>query len=290
MFEYYRFLIERWESSWAGASDLTETDFMYEVKFPPIVCERLKALLAQAESETEEGTAAYKWTRFVARGLSPSFFRELDTHAAAQPQKTQRTICTVTDQSPTVDGRLDEPVWASQTQFGLRRRAWGEPSDRETRIRLLRDATFLYVAAELDAADGQTDFSATELRIHFARQLLKAGEAYAPNIDKAWSEFRELRITADGSTRSYDGLTAEAASATNGTILTVEARVPLAKLPLRPGQQTLPVQFMRYWGVWNRYDTWTPAMTPQVAAYPTGKFGYVVFLRTGRGETRDGLD
>ncbi len=47
---------------------------------------------------------------------------------------------------------------------------------------------------------------------------------------------------------------------------------------------------MRYWSTWNRYDTWTPAMTRQVAIYPSGRFGLVVFLRTGGEDTRDGME
>ena len=160
MVAYYELLIRRWESTWASASGLTKADFMYGVKFPPSVSDRLKALLAEAESLTEPKTRPYQMVRYVARGMAPSFFKELDTYAKADPQKTPRYFCTVTDRPPVVDGRLDEPAWANQLHFELRRRAWGEPSDRATRIRLLRDETSLYVAAELDLPEGSTGFDA----------------------------------------------------------------------------------------------------------------------------------
>ncbi|MBI2844543.1 MAG: family 10 glycosylhydrolase [Armatimonadetes bacterium] len=62
------------------------------------------------------------------------------------PMPTAEVVATAS--APVIDGRLDDPVWASARSFGIIHTEMGNPAPVETEIRLAYDSTSLYIAYE----------------------------------------------------------------------------------------------------------------------------------------------
>ncbi|HEX5725488.1 MAG TPA: DUF5916 domain-containing protein [Longimicrobiaceae bacterium] len=75
---------------------------------------------------------------------------------AAEPARRQATAVRIEGRAPTLDGRLDEPVWSTApavTDFTQKRPAEGATPTERTAVRFVYDGEALYVGARMHAAD-----------------------------------------------------------------------------------------------------------------------------------------
>ena len=93
-----------------------------------------------------------------------------------------------------------------------------------------------------------------EFRIFTAEDSEAVQKNYAPNINRSWAFWQEYRVRNEH---------------TDGTFFAM-FRLPLA------GRKNLRLQIMRYGGVWNRFDLWSPTLRP-IADFPVSRFGRVIF-------------
>ena len=72
-------------------------------------------------------------------------------------------VCSFTEESIQVDGRLDEAAWQTAADVGEFSLPWlgaaARPAEKATRAKLLWDREFLYVSADMDDADLYADIT-----------------------------------------------------------------------------------------------------------------------------------
>ena len=75
--------------------------------------------------------------------------------AESQPDKGPTLPVPVTDSTPVIDGKLDEPCWKNAARTGPLKDTHGEPGKPATEAFILRDADHLYVGSALRRKGGR---------------------------------------------------------------------------------------------------------------------------------------
>jgi hypothetical protein len=184
-----------------------------------------------------------------------------------------------------LDGRLDEPAWASApAAVGFRQRfpAEGAAAPRATRVRLLADDEALYVGARLDDAPdsisaplGRRDAHppSDEFLVYLdARRDGRTALVFAVTPSGVRSDARVVDDADPDAT--WDGVW-DAAVARDSAGWSAELRIPLAQLSFaapRPGEPlTLGVELERVRSRRGEVSQW--ALVPQTTPVPAARFG-----------------
>ena len=228
------------------------------------------------------------------RGTTP---QTMGTHGASAHALPSPTVHAGPRSAPiTLDGRLDEPIWATvlpATDFRQQDPHEGEPAANRTEIRLLFDDEALYIGARmfdsLGAAGVRTRLARRDANYdsdfiqfvfdtyhnHLGRTIFAvnpsgvkqdAGQA-SPNADPSWDPVWEVKTAIDSL-----GWTAE-------------FRIPFSQLRFaRDSMQTWGMQVWRQenrlnelsmWSFWGKTETGGPS-----------RFGHIEGLRAGRSSRR----
>ena len=264
-------------------SDMDEQTFLYNVKYPLREIEKLRALLETAKSHTITHSMPYYRIDSMQKSFRNGFAAEVERYHRARPDEIRRYICYLSNSEIDIDGSLVESVWQSLSSCDLNLFSFGDTATLKSEVRLFRTEDSIHIGASFQRSANRAACSIDkeELRIQVATSARSNSEAYAPNIDKGWKEFTEYRISAKGEVTLYDakngkdGVSLQYPCKTKLTsdTLTFEAKLPIDILE----PSGTYVQFMRYWGVWNHFYTWTPMFSPNVGNYATRHFGLIVF-------------
>lgn len=130
-------------------------------------------------------------------------------------------------------------------------RQWGGPPEKTATVQMLRRGSELLFRLEMPNASPEDEF-----RIFTAGDSDAVQKNYAPNVNKRWPFWQEYRVRNERD---------------DGTFLAT-FRLPLS------GREKLRLQIMRYGGVWNRFDLWSPTLRP-ITDFPVKRFGRVIFDR-----------
>lgn len=290
MFDFYKKVIERWENFAWDDSGLSEVDYIHTVRYPPAEVRALRELLEQAEKKAGASSEAGKRIAYLKDTVYSRFFAESEKY---QRRSGMLPVyeCVHTTRIPEVDGKANDPCWKDLASFSLGKRQWGEEPEYKTYVKALYNKDTLFILAELEC-DPKRSHAEEEFRIQSSLRPDPLKNCYAPNIDRRWLPFRELRISSEGKIKTLHGISgARAAASVSGSRITIEAAVPVASL--FPGfsgtpHMTLRLQFMRYWGVWDDYDLWSPTLS-NISDYPTWRFGIFQMIPPLRTE-KDGLE
>jgi hypothetical protein len=291
IYEFYKLVISRWEDFYQKEFDMGEIDFIHKIRYPEEQLNKLKNLLNQALKGSAPESIYHQRLAFFKDKIYSEFFKEAELYkkrAGLVPSYE----CYCVSKAPQIDAEMTEEWWREAPEISLAKRQWGEKSDRESRIRLTHDGRNLYLFAIFQKAP-KIPLEKEELRIDIADRIDPVKKQFAPNINKKWPAFREIRINAQGQVKSYDSLAAKVETAVKeyADKLVIEAKIPLEDL--QPGfqlknSQELRIQLMRYWGIWNHYDLWSPTLA-DISDYPTYRFGIVNFIQNSRKEEKSGL-
>ncbi len=280
MQELYRHIVARWEGLYQGEMNMAEIDFIHTVRYPPEQVAHFRQLLdAALQAAPEE--SIYRQRIIFWRDRIYSFFLQESDDYHYWAGRLPSYLCYRVAEAPNLDGDANDPCWRNAPPIRLARRQWGKPSDRETTIRMVHDNQSLFILAHMHAR-ATTPLADEELRFQVARVLDPVLQQHAPNIDREWEAFREVRFRANGEMLTYGGFSDVAHSVVqqDDEILTIEARLPLSALfpdEKSGGGRQLRIQLMRYWGIWNRYDLWSPTLS-HISDYPTYRFGVLQLI------------
>lgn len=156
-----------------------------------------------------------------------------------------------------LDGRLDDPAWQTAPSVEGFRQSWprfGRPAPQRTEVKVLYDDRYLYVGARLWHAKG---LSNVVRRLH-RRDQDSSSDWFGVHIDSLHDRRSALAfyVNAAGVQRdgawygdtSYDGSwdgVWDSAVAQDADGWTVELRIPLSLLRVRPGTPTWGINFSR---------------------------------------------
>lgn len=161
-----------------------------------------------------------------------------------------------------LDGRLDEPVWASApvaTGFMETWPVYGEPSKLPTEVRILYDDRFLYVGARMHHIAGQGPVirrihrrdqdSASDWFTVYIDSLHDRRTAFAFGVNASNVQSDSVYFSDNNSDRSWDGVWESEVSVDAGG-WTAELKIPLSLLRIKPsgpgdGPQTWGINFSR---------------------------------------------
>ena len=284
MLAIYRKIIERWENYFQSGDASGELDFIHRIRYPRGEVDWLKERLDDAVRKAEGDSDAARRLSFLRDHVFSRFFGESDRYHAKSGAVASYE-CPATIVPPVIDGSDEDAAWRESPPLALSKYRWGVEAARKTEVRLLHDGERLYFLAELRDPVPGGDF-----RIQSAVKMDALHEKYSPNINRAWEPFLELRVLADGALQTF-GPFPRSEIKTLGTPekLVIEGAIPYTSL-LQGGKNmpTLRLQFLRYDGVWDDYDTWSPTLGGRTD-YPTWRFGVVHPMPAGK-KSGDGLE
>jgi hypothetical protein len=189
--------------------------------------------------------------------------------------------------SISLDGKLDEPAWASAspvtsfTQFDPKE---GEPATEKTEVRVLVGPDALYVGAKLYESDPKN------IRRRLSRRDESVdGDIFALTLDSRHDHVTGyyFRVTAGGAMRdavaggpngldlSWDAVW-DAAVFTDSTGWSTEIRIPFSQLPYNRGDRVWGIQFERY--RWNQQEQDFFAFTPKKEVGGAARYGHLAGL------------
>ena len=188
--------------------------------------------------------------------------------------------------SISVDGKLDEPAWATATpvsDFIQRDPKEGTPASEKTEVRVLIGDDALYIGARM------TDKPANIRPRLSRRDEPVEGDVFAVSFDSRHDHNSAyyFRVTAGGAVRdaavgsqgrldlSWDAVW-EAKVSLDATGWTAELRIPLSQLPYNRNQDSWGIQFERY--SWNKQEQDFFAFTPKSEAGGINRFGHLAGL------------
>lgn len=283
MLEFYNLIISRWEGMYQQNPALGEMDYIHRIRYPKNIVAELKALLEKAMAETKSDKYIYNRIRYLNKYVYSRFFTESENyHKGDGIMKTYE--CVPANVPPVIDGKGSDPVWQDAQGINLVKFMRGEQSPRPTTVRMVHHNNKLYFLAKLDKA-----IAKTELRVHIAVKADSLKGRFAPNINRDWKSFLELRIARDGKCKRYGRFPAYQVkvSETDNTLM-IEGEIDTSKFLNSIGVPSLRMQFLRYEDMWNDYDLWCPTMG-SISDYPTWRFGLVQLLPAVK-VVKDGLE
>jgi hypothetical protein len=186
-----------------------------------------------------------------------------------------------------LDGRLDEPAWASAspaTSFTQYDPTEGAPATEKTEVRVLVGADALYIGAKL------YESNPANIRPRLSRRDEPVdGDVFAVTLDSRHDHLTGyyFRVTAGGAMRdavaggpngldlSWDAVW-EAAVFTDSSGWSTEIRIPFSQLPYNRGDRVWGIQFERY--RWNKQEDDFFAFTPKKEVGGVARYGHLVGL------------
>jgi hypothetical protein len=197
----------------------------------------------------------------------------------------------VTPGAVTVDGRLDEQVWASAdpvTQFTQFEPKEGEPATQRTEVRILVDGEAIYFGARMFESDP------TKMRPRLARRDESVdGDVIAITLDSRHDHVSGylFRVTAGGAVRdavvtqggddvsldlTWDAVW-EAKTSIDAEGWSAELRIPLSQIPYnRVADPVWGLQLERF--RWNEFEQTHFAFTPRREARGLQRYGHLLGL------------
>src|SRR6266513_713729 len=186
-----------------------------------------------------------------------------------------------------LDGKLDEPAWASAapvTSFTQIDPVEGAPASEKTEVRVLVGPDALYVGAKL------YESNPANIRRRLSRRDEPVdGDVFAVTLDSRHDHLTGyyFRVTAGGAMRdavaggpngldlSWDAVW-DAAVFTDASGWSTEIRIPFSQLPYNRGDRVWGIQFERY--SWNKQEQDFFAFTPKKEVGGVAKYGHLVGL------------
>ena len=244
MRRFHDLIISRWEGIPWSPETMDEIAFIHCVRYDEDRVRELKLLLNQAAAQCEPGSPEHRRIVFWRDRIYSRFFQEsarFHQYADHIPEYYCRSI----SEEP------EESDWKEQPVASLVERQWGGPPEKTATVQMLRRGSELLFRLEMPNASPEDEF-----RIFTAGDSDAVQKNYAPNVNKRWPFWQEYRVRNERD---------------DGTFLAT-FRLPLS------GREKLRLQIMRYGGVWNRFDLWSPTLRP-IADFPVKRFGRVIFDR-----------
>lgn len=284
MYEFFSLLHER-NRVVRNTGGLAPIDFIYNVKYPAAVVNKLVSLLEKANSLTTKNSLENKRITDYSRWFKNGFVESVNRYHRSSPASIPRYFCYQVDKSVKIDGKLDDIGWISVPEAELNFHDFGDkhPAIRST-FKMFRDKDNIYVGAvfKRDQKKAPLDMKKEELRIQQAIRIKDYSELYAPNIDRSWRDWYEYRITGDGTIKLYSFRKGQkplimkypCKVVHTEDSVTFEMAIP-AKNFLVP--KDAYIQVMRYWGVWDQFYTWVPTLKTDISHYSTKNFGLLSF-------------
>ena len=186
-----------------------------------------------------------------------------------------------------LDGKLDEPAWASATpvtSFTQYDPIEGAPASEKTEVRVLVGADALYIGAKL------YESNPANIRPRLSRRDEPVdGDVFAVTLDSRHDHLTGyyFRVTAGGAMRdavaggpngldlSWDAVW-DAAVFTDSSGWSTEIRIPFSQLPYNRGDRVWGIQFERY--RWNKQEQDFFAFTPKKEVGGVARYGHLVGL------------
>ncbi len=235
-------------------------------------------------------------------GCSAGALAQEKTGEPALPTYT----CQFASKPPSIDGKLDDPIWQKARPVQLRLTDTGGPPRQPTTVRALWDEKNLYIAFDCTDDDIWAGLSEHDSHI-FKQEVVEVfinencdGRSYVELEVSPNNTVLDMYILNPGPGRKLKGMfdyeldglkTAVALEGTLGDApaegpgddrrWTVEMAIPFAELVLTPNQPPRPGDRMR----WNLYRIDRPGQADRPDEYsawsPTGKINYHVPERFG---------
>ena len=186
-----------------------------------------------------------------------------------------------------LDGKLDEPAWASAapvTSFTQYDPTEGAPASEKTEVRVLVGPDALYIGAKLYESDP------ANIRRRLSRRDEPVdGDVFALTLDSRHDHLTGyyFRVTAGGALRdavaggpngldlSWDAVW-DAAVFSDASGWSTEIRIPFSQLPYNRGDRVWGIQFERY--RWNKQEQDFFAFTPKKEVGGAARYGHLVGL------------
>ncbi len=186
-----------------------------------------------------------------------------------------------------LDGKLDEPAWASAspvTSFTQYDPTEGAPATEKTEVRVLVGADALYIGAKL------YESNPANIRPRLSRRDEPVdGDVFAVTLDSRHDHLTGyyFRVTAGGAMRdavaggpngldlSWDAVW-DAAVFTDSSGWSTEIRIPFSQLPYNRGDRVWGIQFERY--RWNKQEQDFFAFTPKKEVGGVARYGHLIGL------------
>ncbi|MDP9206014.1 MAG: carbohydrate binding family 9 domain-containing protein [Gemmatimonadota bacterium] len=186
-----------------------------------------------------------------------------------------------------LDGKLDEPAWASAspvTSFTQIDPVEGAPASEKTEVRVLVGPDALYIGARL------YESNPANIRPRLSRRDEPVdGDVFAVTLDSRHDHLTGyyFRVTAGGAMRdavaggpngldlSWDAVW-DAAVFTDASGWSTEIRIPFSQLPYNRGDRVWGIQFERY--RWNKQEQDFFAFTPKKEVGGVARYGHLVGL------------
>ncbi len=274
MFQLFAFVARRWETLYQANKTISELDFIHQVRFPQESVAQMQELLRQAKAKAKGDPELLKKLDYYEKSVYGRFFRESADYHRRDGKIMAYECCSVR-----VSGGEKIP-WELIPETEFSRSRMGDKAKRRTALKMAHSQDTLYLLAKFENPRDKE-----ELRIQNASGFSPMRSMYAPNINRDWKFFREVRIDRTGAIRYFGKLRGVKAHVTEANrSLLFEVAIPLKSLS---GGANLRMQFMRYWDVWNDFDLWSPTFTG-ISDYPTWRFGLVQLLPETE-EVSDGL-
>lgn len=242
MRKFYALLISRWEGIPWSPETMDEIAFIHRIRYNEKQVLELKQLLNQAVDQCEPDSLEYQRIVFWRDRIYSRFFQE-SAHFHQHADQIPEYYCRSISEEP------EESDWKEQPIISLVERQWGSPPEKAATVQMLCHGNELFFRIEMPNASTEDEF-----RIFTAEDSEAVQKNYAPNINRSWAFWQEYRVRNEH---------------TDGTFFAM-FRLPLA------GRKNLRLQIMRYGGVWNRFDLWSPTLRP-IADFPVSRFGRVIF-------------
>ncbi len=287
MLKFYHLVIQRWEGMYQSNKSMSELDYIHHIRYPKAVVAQLKAHLNNALKAAQEDAdrAPARRIRYLLNHVYSKFFEESAKYSRIAGTTPTYDVLPV-EKAPVIDGQATEEDWANAAPISLVRFQWGAETPRQTEIRMLYDAENLYLLAELKNVPGA---ERDELRIQYPSVANGLRRKFAPNIDKEWKFFHEIRVCQDGKVVEYGRFPQyEVKVVKKADKWVIEGKIARKYLTLGVYSQMIRLQFLRYTGVWNDYDVWTPSLGG-ISDYPTWRFGLLNLLPAEK-KINDGLE
>lgn len=284
MLEYYKLISDRWEGRYQDNDSMHQFDYIHRIRYPQEVVARMKTLLNQAADASKEEPECHGRIVYLRDKVYSRFFQESEEyHRTSGLRRVYE--CLPVETPPEIDGNDDDLQWQNTYPLELTKFQRGEESPRKSLVKMVYHEHKLYFLVEFHNVTPKD-----ELRIQSAIKFDAMAGIYAPNINRNWRTFAELRIDQQGKATRYGSFPqCEYQVSRQGDRWIVEGALPYTRLAT--GVPTLPsmrLQFLRYADVWNDYDTTAPALGG-ISDYPTWRFLIVDLLPPSK-VTRDGLE
>ena len=224
-----------------------------------------------AESQEAEPPVLGQTLNPVVRPIAPPPVQQVPPGSASMSPSERRSMEAVrmsTDESITLDGRLDEDVWmraVPATNFLQRDPDNGQPATEQTEVRFVYDGDKLYMGVTLFDSEpdklnyyqmGRDGFLPADDKLQWAIDTFNDGQsAYWWEMNPAGSMADALRGANNTNNRRWDGIW-DARSTRSDIGWTLEIEVPFRTMNFNPNSDGWGVNFQRTIARKNEVSLW----------------------------------